>query len=322
MNSNKEKYKTFCDSNVSLPIFVKYWWLNAVAGNDNWDVLLYIVDKKIIASYPYYLKKKMLLFKILTIPRFTPFFGPYIVFPENIKHSEKLSLEKKVLFYFIENLPRTDYIQLTYHYSFSNWLPFFWKGFKQTTLYTYLLDSISDSKVVFENFDYSKKKQIKKAEKSIKIHFDLSAEDFYANHNLTLTKQNKNISYDFKLFKRIYDAAYLNESGRTLYAIDEFNNIHGALFIVWDNNSAYNLISSFDPYFKNSGASSLLVFAAIKFVADKTLRFDMEGSMNENVANSFRQFGALQTPYFYITRTTNLLLKFYFLISGNSKITE
>jgi len=83
LNSIKEKYKIFCDSNDSLPIFAKSWWLNAVAGNDNWDVLLYIVDKKIIASFPYYLRKKKFFFRILTIPKFTPFFGPFIVFPEN-----------------------------------------------------------------------------------------------------------------------------------------------------------------------------------------------------------------------------------------------
>lgn len=303
-----------------MPIFAKYWWLDAVIGDSNWDVLLYIADNKIIASYPYYLKRKFFFFRVLTIPKFTPFFGPYIVFPDNIKHSEKLSLEKKIFYYFIENLPYADYLQLTLHYKFTNWLPFFFKEFKQTTLYTYLIDNISDTEAVFKNFDYSKRNLVKKAEKSIKVHFDLTAEEFYANRCLTLTKQKRKISYDFKLFKRIYDIAYLNESGRTLYAVDDLNNIHGALFIVWDNNSAYNLISSFDPDYNNSGASSLLLFEAIKFVRNKTKKFDMEGSMNEKVEKSYRQYGAVQTPYFYITKSNSLLLKIYHLISGNSGI--
>jgi len=318
LNSNKEKYKSFCDTNSSMPIFAKYWWLDAVAGVDNWDVLLYISDNKVVASYPYHLKRKFFFFRILTIPKFTPFFGPYIVFPDNLKHSEKLSLEKKIFFYFIENLPNADYLQLTFHYNFTNWLPFYIKGFKQTTLYTYLIDNISDSEMVFRNFDNSNKNLFRKAEKGLKVYFDLTAEEFYANRNLTLKKQNRKISYDFELFKRIYDIAYLNESGRTLYAVDEHNNIHGALFVVWDNISAYNLISSFDPDYNNSGASSQLLFEAIKFVGNKTLKFDMEGSMNEKVEKSYRQYGAVQTPYFYITKNNSFMLKVYYLFARNS----
>lgn len=39
--------------------------------------------------------------------------------------------------YFIDNLPKFDYFNMNFHYSITNWLPFYWRGFKQTTRYTY-----------------------------------------------------------------------------------------------------------------------------------------------------------------------------------------
>jgi hypothetical protein len=60
----------------------------------------------------------------------------------------------------------------------------------------------------------------------------------------------------------------------------------------------------------NSGASTLLICEAIKLSqANKLQKFDFEGSMIEGVANSFKQFGAIQTPYFRITKANNPLIK-------------
>ena len=48
------------------------WWLDAVCGEENWDVSLVKRDNKVIGSFPFFLKQKYSLFKIL--------FLKYIVF--------------------------------------------------------------------------------------------------------------------------------------------------------------------------------------------------------------------------------------------------
>ena len=143
------------------------------------------------------------------------------------------------------------------------------------------------------------------------IKFNLSAKEFYNNHKMTLEKQNAKIEYSFEHFKSMYDAVYANSSGITLYAVDKKSNIHSALFLVWDNASAYNLISSIDPSFRDSGSFAFVIKNAIEFVADKTKKFDFEGSMIEGVENSYRAFGGVQKPYFSITKTNSKLLRAY-----------
>ena len=72
---------------------------------------------------------------------------------------------------------------------------------------------------------------------------------------------------------------------------------------------AYDLISTINPNFKHSGASTLVIKKAIEYVSSLTSKFDFEGSMIEPVENSFRQFGSIQKPYFLISKVNSKLLK-------------
>ena len=307
--TNKQKYRNFCETEKNIPIFSKDWWLDSVCGEDNWYVVLIEKGRMITATLPYF-KTRRNIFNVITMPKLTQTMGPYIKYPEIQKYEKKLSYEKSIMEQIIVMLPRIDMFLQNFHYSITNWLPFYWKGFKQTTCYTYVIEDLTNLDEVFKNFSQAKKKNIKKAEDKVSIHFDLSSSDFYENHKMTLAKQNSKISYSFETFKIIYDSVYENESGKTIYAIDDVGNIHGALLVVWDDNSAYDLISTIDPDFRTYGAANLLVKEIIRYVSTKTSRFDFEGSMIESVEKSFRQFGAIQKPYFTISKTDSKLLRF------------
>lgn len=299
----KEKYRRLCKEEKTIPIFSKDWWMDAVCGENNWDVLIVEKDEQIIASMPIYIKKKF-GFKYITQPQLTQMNGVYIKYPESQKYEKKLSYEKEIMSEIIEQLKGLGvyYYQQNFHYSVKNWLPFYWEGFQQTTRYTYVIDDLGDLEQIYNNFAHSKRKNINKSKKIIEVKFDLSSAEFYQNHKMTLAKQNSQISYSYDLFKRIYDYSYERKSGKTIYAIDKEGNLHSALFIIWDHNSAYDLISTIDPDYRNSGSADLLVYEAIKYIANSTKKFDFEGSMIEGVENSFRKFGAVQKPYFTISK--------------------
>lgn len=308
-NSKKNQYREFCRKEKNIPIFSKDWWLDSVCGKDNWDVALVKKDTEIVASLPYFLKKKY-IWKIITMPKLTQFIGMHIVFPQDQKLlHKKISYENKIINELIEQLPKVDFFIHSFNDNFKNWLPFYWKGYNQTTQYSFVIDDLNDLDNIFNSFSSGKRKNIKRAEKIVDVKFDLSAKDFYDNHVMTLKKQKSKISYSFKMFKSIYDAVYKRKCGRTIYAIDNEKNLHCALFIIWDKNSAYDLISTIDPDFRNSGAASLLIKESIKFISDKTKKFDFEGSMDKNISNSFRQFGAKQKSYSTITKCNSFLLK-------------
>jgi len=291
-----------------MPIFSKSWWLDSVCGSNNWDVALVEQDDKIIASLPYFVVTKAMI-KMIVMPQFTQTMGPYIIYPADQKYDKKLSYEKTIMSELIKSLPKVHKFSQNFHPSIENWLPFYWHDYEQTTRYSYVIEDLSNLEKVSSGFSRAKRRNIKRAEKIVEVKYDLPVDEFYKNHSLTLKKQNKKIDYEFDLLEQMYTAAYLNQSGATIYAIDEANNIHAALFIIWDQNSAYDLISTIDPDFRDSGAATLLVREAIRHVAGRTTKFDFEGSMVENVEASFRQFGAIQKQYFRISKINSQLLQ-------------
>jgi hypothetical protein len=300
MIPDKTKYRALCDVEPTIPLFSRAWWLDAAAGKDNWDVVLIENNAGIIAAMPYVIKRK-LGFTMLTHPPLTQTLGPWLN-PIATSHAKQLSRQEKLMTELIARLPPFDYFDQRWHYSNTNWLPFYWAGFKQTTRYTYVLEDLSQLDKVFAGFAPGKRQDIRKAEKSLTVKFDISAEEFYGNHTMTLAQERSKIAYSFDLFKRLYDSGYQRDSARTFAAYDAQGNLHAAQFIVWDQNSAYGLISTIDHRYRGSGAMSLLLREVLRHVSEKTRKFDFEGSMIQAVEHSNRQFNPIQVPYFNVSK--------------------
>jgi len=283
-----EEWDSFVDDSPQGCIFCRSWWLEAVSPK-GFDILVLRKGDRIVAGMPM-IRCKFLGLKAIYMPPYAQVLGVLLAPQGSPYYEKRLSNEMKVLTEFIKAIPTVDYFNAKFHYSFTNWLPFYWAGYKQTTLYTYIIPDLTNLDKVFSAFSYSKKRNIAKAEKIVSVYEDLPAPDFYANHVLTLGKQGKQISYSFDRFKKMYDAAYKKMSGKTWYALDNEKNIHAAIFVIFDNKSAYYLISTIDPDFRNSGATTLLIKNAITYVSQYTKRFDFEGSMIPGVENSFRNF--------------------------------
>lgn len=312
VTEKKDRYRTFSHTEKSLPIFSRAWWLDASAGADNWDVALVENNGRVIAALPYAIERR-LGFTLLTLPPFTKMLGPWIR-ESSAKYAKRLGQQKDLMEALIDQLPPYDHYDHNWHHSLTNWLPFYWRGFRQTTRYTYLLEDLGDIDRLVAEFENSKRANIRKARERVTVVYDIPARTFYEHHRRTMAKKGTKIAYGWDEFRRIHDACYAHDAGRTIAAYDSDGNLHAALFVIWDEMSAYALICSIDPDYLTHGAASLLNLEIITHVAGKTRRFDFEGSMIESVERSFRQYGAIQTPYFAVSRTPSRLLKTLLLL--------
>ena len=264
-------------------------------------------DSKILGRMPYiHLRRGR--YKYLAQPPFTKFLGPWIA-PYSGKQANRPSYEKQVIGALLFDLPDFDEAGFELHYDFQDWQPFYWHGFSQTSYYTYVLDDLSDLDGVFRAFRSEKRKDIAKAERQLTVGNDFSPGDLHEHHRRTLAKQGKMISYDREILERMFAAAESRDGGRIWCARDQAGQVHAGIFVVWDDRSAYYLISSIDPDLRSSGAATQLIWEAIKYCSTRTKRFDFEGSMIEPVANSFRAFGAIPKPYSVLSRTDSKMLR-------------
>jgi Acetyltransferase (GNAT) domain len=310
--SNKAKYRQLCSHEKSIPIFSKDWWLDAVAGEDSWDVNIVEKNNEIIGSFPY-VKKRIYFLDIISNPMLTQTLGVWLKYPEGQKYATRLGFEKEIVSQLIKNLPKFDLFHQHFNYQFTNWLPFYWHGFAQTTRYTYLIEDLSDPDIIYKNFKDNIRREIRKAQKRLAVSYENDINEFYRLNKLIFENQGTRIPYDIELIKRIDDVCSQKKCRKIFFAKDPQDRVHAALYLIWDDNSAYYLMGGSDPALRNSGANSLLMWEAIQFAATVTQKFDFEGSMIEPIERFFRSFGAKQVPYFYISKRSLLIKILFFL---------
>ena len=75
-----------------------------------------------------------ILFKMCIRDRYN---GVYYNYPPEQKYCTKLAYEKDVINELLEQIGTIDYFFQKFTPRFTNWLPYYWNNFKQTTAYTY-----------------------------------------------------------------------------------------------------------------------------------------------------------------------------------------
>lgn len=308
----KEEYILFSEQNSNLPLFLQPWWLDAVTQPDGkvWEVLLARnKNGEIEAAMPFVLGSKFGLRYALT-PQLTQYTGVWIVDKEGESVTDRLSREKKLQNDIIEQLKtlKLAFFDIKFPLTYTYWSPFYWAGYRQETHYTYRIENLNNADKLFENFDYAKQKQIRKAqEANISIDLEMNADELYDLQCVQLSERGNKDVLSHALVRSVVEASLSRRQGLIARAKDTKGNTHAAIFVVWDERSSWELISAIHPDFRASGASTLVVWETMKKLANKTKAWDFEGSMIEGVENSFRQFGATPTPYFEIFKKTKLL---------------
>ncbi|MFC1652375.1 GNAT family N-acetyltransferase [Planctomycetota bacterium] len=309
MNNNKERYQQHCREENSVPIFSQDWWLDTVCANGVWDVALVTRGGKIIGSMPYFIKKRMGL-TLLTQPPLTQTLGPWIRAIDT-KHAKMLSYQKDVMSELIEQLPSFDYFSQNWHYHNLNWKPFYWKGFRQTTFYTFVLPDLRNETRLWDGLEAKIRTDIRKASDRYKlcIREDPSIDDFLRLQHKTFDRQGKSLPYDEGVVRRLDYECVKRKCRKIWIAEDDKGRQHAGAYIVWNENSAYYLMGGGDPGLRNSGATSYVLWEAIKQAATVTKRFDFEGSMVESIERFFRAFGGQQELIFNVNKTNSKILR-------------
>ncbi|HON39121.1 MAG: GNAT family N-acetyltransferase [Desulfomonilia bacterium] len=279
-------------------IFQQPYWLEAVAPGQ-WGAVVVSSGGHIVARLPYVMCKEFGLTRLI-MPKLTKFLGPWIS-PATGKYASELARQKDLMFGLIEQLPRFDSFAQNFHYSITNWLPFYWKGFSQTTRYSYVLNDIHDEEKLWSELQGNIRREIRKASKQVEVRDDLGIDSFLALNRKTFARQGMSLPYSRELVLRIDTVLGQRNQRKIFFAVDTKDRIHAALYLIWDSDSAFYLMGGADPDLRNSGSSSLLMWEAIRFSSTVTRRFDFEGSMLEPIERFFRGFGARQQPFFTIT---------------------
>lgn len=277
-------------------LFEEPWWLDAVARG-RWDAVEVCRGGELVARLPY-VRNTRLGLTAINNPPLTQTLGPWLDARVGAGNTaRRLQWEKEVVGELIDGLPKVDYFAQSLDPSLTNWLPFHWRGYQQTTRYTYVIDSLEDTERVWAGFQSNVRRNVRKAERTVTVTTGADADELYRLASLVFERQGRAMPYSRDLLARVVRASSGRGAGRIYCARDAEGNSHAAILVVWDARCAYYLVGGADPHRRNSEAGSLLFWHAIRDAASVTRRFDFEGSMLEPVERHFRGFGARQVPY-------------------------
>jgi hypothetical protein len=283
-------------------VFCRSWWLSAV---ENVRVLACFSGNQIVAGIPLYFERRFGI-PVCTMPKLTQTWG-IVMRPLEGKAVAAATREIKILRAFALQLSGYRIFFQAFHPSLSNWLPFYWSGFRQTTRFTYVIDDLSDLNRVWHGMSESARGQIRKAQRAGLTVVPCGIDDVYRCECQSFLRQGRRPSHSESLLKRIYCSAKENDSAACFAVVDREGTVYSSRLLVWDKHRAYYLVAGVDTGLRGSGANSFGVWSAIQFVAQRSRAFDFAGSVVEGIERFNRNFGATQVPYNFVIKVPVLL---------------
>jgi hypothetical protein len=280
-------------------LFCNAWWLDAVC-TDGYEILTVKRGGRIVAGMPLpFLQEGKA--RNVKMPKLTHALGVLLLAPEASKYESRLSKEMEIVRALIRALPDFESYSINYHWKFTNWLPFHWAGFNQTTRYAYLIDNLSDLGAVHRGMSDKTRNIIRKAERAgIVVRECNDIEEFLPLLRLTFTRQEEEVPYPSPIVRGVDGACAIRGCRKILMATDSTGRVHAAVYVVFDEKSMFYLMQGTDPTLRCSGAALLAHWHAIQYAAMVTGRYNFGGGMKEKFEHVYRSFGAVQTPYFNI----------------------
>ena len=286
-------------------------WLNAVVTEGSqWDVVVVKNEKsQILGALTFVFKKKWGL-TVLSEPMLTPFCGVWIQEMVNLKKYEKYHFEKKITSELIEQLPAFHFAHFRFSPAFTDWQPFFWKGFQQTTRYTYRLN-LTETEDVFSEFNQNTQRNIRKGEKYYGITQSDEIDTFLAINQLAFNRQKKQNPIPKGVFQKLDNFLKNNQLRNLYFATNTEGGVEAAIYIVFDKKTAYYLAGGATEQGRKQGAMHFLMHHAIEETQKRGCEiFDFEGSMLQGVATFFRGFNGELTPYYMVWKYSHRFYAF------------
>ncbi|MDR2691416.1 MAG: GNAT family N-acetyltransferase, partial [Dysgonamonadaceae bacterium] len=262
---------------------------------------------EIEAAMPYYVPCK----GIISMPLYTQTMGIWFnpAFEDKC-YSHDLFRKQTICGDFIMRLPAHGYFLQNFHYSFTDWLPFYWQGFRQTTRYTYVLPDIGNPDELWEGLSENICRNVRKAKNKYQLTVRRNVPaDLFLKLNAQVYQRQGMKPYQQAMLKKLINLSRSHNQGDVWGAYDTENHLYAGVFVVWQQNYAYYIAGGNDTESRKSGGLALAMWTAINDLSGQVHSFDFEGSMIRGVEHFFREFGALQKPYFAIEKGKMSLLK-------------
>lgn len=296
------EWNKFVDLSPQGDVFCYSWWLDVVTKS-RFKIYAISENGELVAGMPLAYDK----YGKINEPFFTRTLGILYKSQEDISDHKRISNQRRWATALIENIPIIDFVQTCTHHNFHDWLPYKWKGFGQTTRYTYIIDyGHRTEDDLWSKLNRGRKNMINRAHRSgIIVNDSDDIELLYRLVAMSYKRQGmeyKNSLNDLEILDRVL----VRNNKRLILTARNQSGQHAAIYLAYNKKSSYYLISGSDPKLRWEGGHSLVLWEAIRYFRDKVAYFNFGGSDVKKIEEHVKGYGGVLTPYFHIYNESNL----------------
>ena len=298
----------------TIPLHLTPEWLDALSPR-NWDSILILNKDTDLLGLIVYSEYQKGPFRVIKMPPLTTYSGPFLNYPSGMKMHNRRSFEKQIMNLILENLPPVHFYYQQWLPEVDNWLPWMWKNYRQTTLYTYRI-SPQDPQELYPKLRGNVRTDLNKARTTIQVSLSDNLTELFELVSMSYANRDVKVPFSWDQLKSL-DVALKKTQKRKIYAAHYQGKMVSAIYMAYDHDIAYYLTGGLDRDFRSTAAKSLCIWSAIEDAMHNGLIFDFEGSDIPDLEHFFRGWGSQLTPYFKVFKAKNLLFKLATMMKYN-----
>jgi hypothetical protein len=244
-------------------------------------------------------------------PIWTPYVGIHIFYPSDLKESNKARFEEQVWLQALEQLPSFAKIHIGL---FPSQLPaasLRAHGFQVLARQTFVVDLLQDEASLLAACKESTKRHIQAGQKQLLLQeAPQDALLLWKHYATTLQEKNTTILGSASALAKIVAQSIALHIGALYKVVDEQGVAHAWAWVVWDEQRAYYLMGARSSEAPHASALTYLLWQMMLLQKSKgKMSFDLEGSMDQGVANYYQGFPAQKTMYVAAQKNSHWLWK-------------
>lgn len=292
-----DRWNAFVDRSPQGAMFCYTWWLEATAKS-RFTLLAAVENGAIAAGMPLALDGQ----GRINVPPLTRTLGVLYRPQDGVSQHRQLSNQRRWLAALLDHVPRDRFVQTCLHHSIVDWLPFKWRGFQQTTRYTYVIE-------YGDMTEGDLRRRLSKGMKStingavrngIRVEQSDDFELLYRFEELSYERQGLRFNVPYADLQPLDDAIKKNGCRVIFKAVDASGRAQAMIYVASTAKSAFLLLSGSDARFRRLGGHSLALWEAVKHFRGRSACMNFCGSDIPAIEQHIRCFGGTLTPYFHI----------------------
>lgn len=293
---------------------MQHWWLDAVCNE--WDVAIARKGEHITGVWPYAIASKLGV-SLQRTPLFTPYLGPFVFFPNDIKASNRDGFEHDTIAALLKQLPESPVWFLTTQPGLQQAGLFNSQGLNVFVRQTFIINLQQDTTALLANMKEGLRRNIRTAEKELTIASDAThLTELYTYQQHTLRSKDVMQPYSLQQMQHLLDACMAHNAS-ALWVAKKGGKTEAVVWNVWDAHTSYYLMGAQNPNSSGTHALSALLWHSMQEAKKRgNHSFDMEGSMDAGVERFFRSFGGQRTLYLTLRKNKSLIWKLKELFRG------